>query len=197
MPRNRDYWNTLEAHIRSNPHDLLGMNSTHGANALRRLSKLVARHAKIHKSRSRTVEYTITKLEELKESGFVESLGPGACQGICELTAPVWEILDWDPLRPEAPARQETTMAKHTFNYPDRLHACDFCGGKEITMNAGLYKLEDLSMTALFSMQCTSCGYESQKHESPDSCVHAWNMSKKVEIMRLIDGVSEEYKRQQ
>lgn len=101
MPRNRDYWNVLEAHIRSNPHDLLGMNSTHGANALRRLAKLIARYAKIHKSRPDTISYTIRKMGELKESGFVESLGPGARKGICELTVPVWDQLGWDPVRPE------------------------------------------------------------------------------------------------
>lgn len=101
MPRNRDYWNILEAHIRSNPHDLLGMNSTHGANELRRLAKLIARHAKIHKSRTGTIDYTVKKLEELTESGFIEALGPGARKGICELTVSVWDHLSWDPIRPE------------------------------------------------------------------------------------------------
>lgn len=98
MPRNRDYWNILEAHIRSKPHSLFGMNSTIGANELRKLAKLIARHAKIHKDRERTVTYTVNKLKALKESGFIEALGPGARQGICELTTPVWPQLDWEPI---------------------------------------------------------------------------------------------------
>lgn len=88
-------------------------------------------------------------------------------------------------------------MAKHSFNYPDKLYECQFCGVKEIQMLSGLYRLEDGSLVALFNMKCTECGYESPQYESPDSAVHGWNMSKKVEIMRLLDSVQEEYKREQ
>jgi hypothetical protein len=98
MPRNRDYWNILEAHIRANPSDLLGMNSTIGANEIRRLALLVARYAKIHKDRDRTVDYSIRKLTELRDRGFLESLGYDACKGLCFLTQPVWDQLGWEPV---------------------------------------------------------------------------------------------------
>lgn len=98
MPRNRDYWNILEAHIRENPHDLLGMRSTIGANELRRLALLVARYAKIHKDRGNTINYINRKLSELRDRGFIEALGYDACEGLCSLTEPVWDQLDWEPI---------------------------------------------------------------------------------------------------
>jgi len=98
VPRNRDYWNALEAHIRTNPHDLYGMGSTHGANALRRLAKLIARHAKIHKSREDTIAYAHSKLADLHATGYIQALSPGACKGICELIAPIYDFNGWKPI---------------------------------------------------------------------------------------------------
>lgn len=98
MPRNRDYLNELEAHIRSNPNDLLGMNSTIGANALRKVVLLIARHAKIHKDRKLLVEYSIKKLTELKQNGFIEVFNPIAREKLCELLTPIWKRTVLDPL---------------------------------------------------------------------------------------------------
>lgn len=96
----------MEAHIREGSSDLLGMNSTIGANELRKLSLLVARHAKIHKDRARTISYTVRKLSELRERGFVESMGMDALHGICHLTAPVWDQLDWQPITADELSRE-------------------------------------------------------------------------------------------
>lgn len=101
MPRNRTYWNVLEAHIRNGMHDLHGMNSARGANQLRILTKLIARHAKIHKDRQQTIKYTIRKLCEIKLSGYIEVFGFDAREGLCNLTAPIWSQLGWDPIKPE------------------------------------------------------------------------------------------------
>jgi hypothetical protein len=98
MARNRDYWNALEAHIRSDPHGLFGMSSTVGANELRRLAPLIARYAKIHKDRDATIKYIVRKLSALRDKGFIEALGPPARAGICELITPIWSWIDWSPI---------------------------------------------------------------------------------------------------
>ncbi len=98
MPRDRTYWNVLEAHIRSNPHDLLGMNSSHGANELRKVALLVARYAKINKGRDKTINYMIKRLTLLHKGGFIEALNFDARESLCSLTVPVWNQLDWKPI---------------------------------------------------------------------------------------------------
>lgn len=92
MPRNRDDWNILESHIRDSSHDLLGMNSTLGANQIRKLSKLIYRHVKIHKDRDLTIEYIDRKLNELREAGFIEAYGSGALDGLFGLLHPIWDF---------------------------------------------------------------------------------------------------------
>ena len=100
MARDRSYWNALELHIRSNPNDLLGMNSTIGANELRRLAPLIARYAKIHKDRDATIIYITRKLTDLRVKGFIEALGPPATAGLCSLITPIYTWIDWDPIGP-------------------------------------------------------------------------------------------------
>lgn len=92
MPRNRDDWNILESHIRDSSHDLLGMNSTIGANQIRKLSKLIYRHVKIHKDRDLTIVYIDRKLIELREAGFIEAYGSGALAGLFGLLQPIWDF---------------------------------------------------------------------------------------------------------
>jgi hypothetical protein len=98
MPRNRTYWNVLEAHIRKNPNDLLGMHSTIGANELRRIALSVARYAKIQKNRDGTIIYIVRKLSELRKRGFIESLSYDARTGLCYITEPIWSQLKWQPI---------------------------------------------------------------------------------------------------
>lgn len=91
----------------------------------------------------------------------------------------------------------ETAMAKHHFSYPDRLHNCQFCNGKDIEMEAAVFRLPDKSLTCLFNMKCLTCEYATAQFEYPDAAINAWNLAKKIEIMRLIDNVNQEYKKQQ
>ena len=74
------------------------MNSTIGANELRKLALLVARYAKINKGRDRTIDYMVRKLSQLCENGFIEAHSPEARKGICALTQPVWSQLNWQPV---------------------------------------------------------------------------------------------------
>lgn len=82
-------------------------------------------------------------------------------------------------------------MAKHRFNYPEKLDKCHFCDNDQAEMLAGLYRLEDGSLTALFNLKCTNCGYTTPSREYPDSAVHVWNMASKIEVMRLLDRLAE------
>ena len=101
MPRNRDFWKKLELHIRSNLNSLYGMNSTFGANELRRTALAVTRHARTYKSRKLAVAFTIRRMKETRQSGYIEAMNPAALEGICELTVPIWDQMHWDPITPD------------------------------------------------------------------------------------------------
>lgn len=90
MPRNRQYWNVLEEYIRSNPHDLLGMRTVVGANQIRRLVILIARHVRIHKNKDLAIAYVYKKLKDLHDKGFPEIMGSAALSGLFKLLDPIW-----------------------------------------------------------------------------------------------------------
>lgn len=85
-------------------------------------------------------------------------------------------------------------MHKHKFTYPDRLINCQFCDGVDIELEAGIYRLEDNTLTALFNMKCLKCGYSTAFYEGPDHATQAWNLSKKLEINKLLKSVQQEKK---
>ena len=98
MPRNRSDWNSLEEHIRSTGHDMLGMTTMIGANELRKLAKLIYRHIKIHKDRTMTRRYITKKLNHLRENGYPEVWELAPLVNMLMLLDPVWEHTSEAPL---------------------------------------------------------------------------------------------------